>query len=342
MSFEAPGAFWLFLALPFLLLGLGLWGWVTKKEIAETFRLNIRCLKRDQVVKYGLVAILMALLVVALALPQLAFPSVTTAKKTGEIALLVDVSASMGAQKDLDSASRLDRAKPILDEIVDRMEAMGGVKISLHGFTSIARSLVPFVGEEEYPYLRESIKKVLDIQSVPGTGSSLGRPILNLVDKFPDSEGVKLIVLVSDGEAFLGITRGVQDVERGWTDEAIQKATEKGIKVIAVGIGEADGARVPLYDPKGNFTGEYQKLQGVDYVTYLEEDGLREIASRTGGQYFSEQEQEELLTYIEDHLSPAAMADVPEETIDYRYIAHWFLFVALPVWIVLARRYLVK
>jgi Ca-activated chloride channel family protein len=342
MSFEAPGAFWLFLVLPFLLLGLGLWGWVTKREIAETFRLNLRRIKRDQVAKYGLVALLMAFLVVALALPKLAFSSVGTAKKSGQIALLVDVSASMGAQPDPDSPSRLDRARTMLYGIVDSMEAMGEVKISLHGFTSIARSLVPFVGEEEYPYLRESIKKVLAIQSVPGTGSSLGRPILNIVDKFPESEGVKLIVLFSDGEAFLGITRGVQDVERGWMDEAIQKAIDKGIQVVTVGIGEAEGARVPLYDAKGNFTGQYQKLQGADYVTYLEEDGLREIAPRTGGQYFAEQDQEELLTYIEDHLSPATMADVPEEVIGYRYIAHWFLFAALPLWIVLARRYLLK
>jgi Ca-activated chloride channel family protein len=342
MSFEDPGAFWLFLFLPFLLFGLGLWGWVVKREIAEMFRLNIRRLRGSQVAKYAMAAILMALLVVALALPKLAFSSIQTSKKTGEIALLVDVSASMGAQKDLDSANRLERAKPILGEIVDRMETLGEVRISLHGFTSIARSHVPFVGREDYSYLRESIKKVLDIQSVPGTGTSLARPVLNVVEKFSDYEGAKLIVLASDGEAFLGVTRGVQEIEREWLDEAVQKATEKGIKVVTLGIGEREGARVPLYDAKGTFTGVYQKLQGIDYVTYLEEDELKELAARTGGAYFAEQDREALLTFVEEALPPAPATQAADETIDYRYVSHWFLLAALPAWIILARRHLLK
>lgn len=342
MTFEDPRPFWALVVLPFLLPGLGLWGWVTKKEIATVFCLSLRRLRRGQVVKYALAAILMVLLVCAWALPRVSFLSARTIRKTGEIALLVDVSASMGAQASLDSLSRIERSKPVLYQVIDRMAELGEVRISLHGFTSIARSHVPFVGEEDYPYLKESIKRVLDIQSTPGTGTSLGRPILNVVDKFSDSAGAKLIVLLSDGESFLGLTPGVHEVERGWMDEAIQKAGEKDIKVITVGIGEPEGARIPLYDRNGTFIGEYHKLQGIDYVTYLEEDGLQEIASRTGGRYFSEQELQELIPYLGDNLAPASATEAPEETLDYRYVAHWFLLAALPVWVVLARRHLLN
>ena len=342
MTFEDPGVFWLLMVLPFLLLGLGLWGWVAKRDIATIFCLNLRRLRQGQVVKYGLAAILMVLLVCAWALPRVAFLSAEAIKKTGEIALLVDVSASMGARADLYSLSRLERTKPILSDVVDRMEELGEVRLSLHGFTSIARSHVPLVGVEDYPYLKESMKKVLDIQSTPGTGTSLGRPILNVMDKFSDGEGAKLIVLFSDGETFLGLTPGVHEVERGWMDEAIQKAGEKGIKVITVGIGELEGARIPLYDRKGTFTGEYHKLEGIDYVTYLKEDGLQEIASRTGGRCFSEQNLQELIPFLEDNLAPGTATQAPEETLDYRYVAHWFLFAALPVWAILARRYLLN
>jgi len=341
MIFENLSVLWLLLALPFLLAGLGLGGWLAKREFVVTFRLNARRLQRSQVAKYGMAAILMGLLVAALALPKVAFTTIGAAKKTGEIALLVDVSASMGARQGLDSPSRLERAKPILYEIVDRMEGLGEVRISLHGSTSIARSLVPLVGVEDYPYLKESISKLLDVQSTPGTGSSLGRPILNVEAKFPEDQRVKLVVLLSDGETFLGVTRGVSDVERGWIEEAVKKAGEEGIKVITVGIGEPEGARIPLYDTEGSFSGAYQKLQGIDYVSYLEEAGLKEVAVRTRGRYFSERDREELIAYIEENLSPEATG-VPEEFLDYRYVAHWFVLGALPVWVVLARRHLLK
>lgn len=339
MIFENPAALWLLLVLPFLLFGLGLVGWMTKKEIAEMFRLDLRRLRTNQVKKYILAGVLMALLVGALALPKLSYTSVGAPKRTGEIALLVDVTASMAAQKDLDSPNRLERVKPILYEIIDRMEEFGEVKISLHGITSIARSLVPFIGEEDYPYLKESIKKVLGINSVPGSGSSLGRPILHVAEKFSQEEEVKLIILFSDGEAFIGVTRGVHEVERDWIEEALKKAREEGIKVITVGIGEREGARIPFYD-KGGFTGEYAKLQEVDYISYLEEEGLKEIASRTGGKYFFEENREGLIEFIEENLALATTGEVTEEVIDYRYIAHWFLLGSLPIWVVFVRRYL--
>jgi Ca-activated chloride channel family protein len=337
MIFENPGALWLLLVLPFLLFGLWLVGWMTKKEIAEAFRLDLRRLKTSQVKKYILAGVLMALLIGALALPKVAFSSFAAPEKTGEIALLVDVSASMAAQKDLDSPNRLERVKPILYEIIDRMEELGQVKISLHGGTSIARSLVPFIGQEDYPYLKESIKKVLGLNSTPGEGSSLGRPISNVAGKFSQEEKVKLIILFSDGEAFLGETRGIHEVERGWIEQAIKKAGEEGIKVITVGMGEREGARIPLSD-EGGFTGEYAKLDG-DYISHLEEEGLEEIASRTGGKYFLETDREGLIEFIKENLRSATTEGVPKEVKVYRSIAPWFILAALPIWVVFTRRY---
>jgi hypothetical protein len=347
MIFENPSALWLLVVLPFSLLGLGFWGWMAGKETAETFRLDLRHLKRSQVEKYVMAGVLMALLVVALALPKLAFSSVATHQKTGEIALLVDVSASMGAQKDLDSPNRLERVKPMLYEIINRMEELGKVRISLHGFTSMARSHVPWVGKEDYPYLRESIQKVLDINSTPGEGTSLGRPIVDIADKFSQDEKVKIIVLFSDGEAFIGVTTGIHETERGRIEEAIKKAGEQGARVITVGVGEREGAKIPQYDTYGGFIGEYaklRKLEGanrvVDFVSYLEEEGLEEIASRTGGKYFSEKNREGLMEFIEQNLAVASTAETPEEVRDYRSIAEWFVFGALPLWVIFVRRHL--
>jgi len=338
MVFENRSALWLLPVLPFLLFGLGLWGWKAKKEIAELFRLNLRRLRRSQLAKYILAGVLMALLVGALALPKLPFSSFGTLEKTGEIGLLVDVSASMAAEKAPDSPNRLQRVKPILYEIIDRMEELRGVRISLHGFTSIASSHVPFVGKEDYPYLKKSIKEVLGINSTPGQGSSLGRPILDVAEKFSQDAKTKLIVLFGDGEVF-GVAGGRRVGESSLTEAAIRKAREAGIKVITVGIGEREGAKIPLYDRVG-FTGEYAKLYGADYSSYFQEEALKEIASQTGGKYFFEKDREGLIEFIEGNLTLATTKGVREEVKDYQSIAHWFLLAALPIWVVFARRHL--
>jgi hypothetical protein len=340
MIFENPGALYLLMALPPLLFGLGLWGWRAKKEAAVLFLLDLWHLRRKQVEKYIIAGILMALLIVALALPMIAFSSFATPEKTGEIVLLVDVSTSMAAQKNLGSLSRLERVKPILYEIIDSMEDLGQVKISLHGFTDIARSLVPFVGKEDYPYLKESIKKVLDINSTPGKDTSLGQPILNVAGKFSIDEQTRLIIIFSDGEFFSWGKREMSNTERGFIEGAVLKALGEGIKVITVGIGEREGAKIPLYDINGKFTGKYSQLVGVDYISYLEEDGLEEIASRTGGEYFFEDNLGGLTEFVKENLSSATAPGVTKEVKVYHSISYWFVLAALPIWVVFARRYL--
>lgn len=340
MTFENPSVLLILVFLPFLLFGLGILGWIAKKEIAEMFQLDLRLLKRSQVKKYVIAGVPMALLVGALALPKIPFSSVVTPKRTGEVALLVDVTASMAAKRNNGFLNRLERVKPILYEIIDKMEELGEVSISLHGFTSIARSHVPFVGKEDYPYLKESIKRVLDINSTPGEGSSFGRPISNVLGKFFKDEKVKLIILFSDGEAFLGLTRGVHEIERIFIEEAIKKAREEGVKVITVGVGEREGAKIPLWNARGGSIGEYATLRGGDYTSYLEEELLKEIASRTGGKYFFEKNREGLIEFIGENFRLATTEEVVEEVKDYRSVAHWFLLGSLPIWVFFVRRYL--
>jgi Ca-activated chloride channel family protein len=342
MVFENPGALWLLLALPPLLFGLGLFGWKMKKEALVIFPLNIRRLKRKQIEKYITSGVLMALLIITLGLPEITHYVSATSEKTGEIALLVDVSASMAAQKDLDSPSRLERVKPMLYDIIDSMEELGQVKISLYGFTSMARSHVPFVGKEDYPYLIESIKKVLEINSIPGEGTSIGKSVQDVTGKFFEGEQAKLIILFSDGEPFINGTAGMTYHEKGFIEQAAEQAVKEGIKVITVGVGEKEGAKNPIYNNDGKFTGDYVKLQGIDYISYLEDDSLKEIASKTGGEYFSEQNLGGIIDYIKANLAPVNSGETNKDVKVYQPIAQWFLLASLPVLIFVIRRHLLN
>lgn len=340
MTFENPGALWLLLALPPLLFGLGFWGWKAKKEAAAIFPLSLRRLGRKQVEKYAIAGALMAILILTLALPRISYYVSAAAERTGEIALLVDVSRSMAARENHNSSSRLERAKPVLYEIIDSMEELGNIKISLHGFTTIARSHVPFVGKEDYPYLRESVKKMLDINSIPGDGTSLGESVQNVVGKFSEVEQAKIIILLSDGEPYFLLRQGLTYHEEINIKHAVKEATENGVKIITVGFGESEGARIPLYDSDGEFIGEYAKRLGVDYVSYFEEEYLKDLAEQTEGEYFREENLEGLIEYIIENLDLVDSSEVNKEVKVYQSIAHWFLMASLPIWVVFARRHI--
>ena len=96
--------------------------------------------------------IVMALLVVALALPKVAYTAPPVEQKSGEVILLVDTSGSMAAQSEPYASTRMDRAKPILLDIIENLEDFGQVKIGLFGFTDIARSHVPIIGVEAFSH----------------------------------------------------------------------------------------------------------------------------------------------------------------------------------------------
>jgi hypothetical protein len=234
----------------------------------------------------------------------------------------------------------MDRVKPILLDIVEKMDELGQVKIGLCGFTDMARSHVPVVGREDYPYLEESIRKVVDIYSVAGSSTGFGKPILDALAKFTEDATSKTIIIVSDGDPFYWGASTVTEKEQELIERAIVAAVEQEVAIITIGVGEKDGAKIPLYDSVGDFTGNYaQKEKGVDYVFYYKDDILRDIAARTGGKYYFEDNLTGLTEFIQTQLETVYTEEIHEEEELYRYVAHWFLLAAIPFWLIFARRH---
>ncbi|MFZ7130966.1 MAG: vWA domain-containing protein [Eubacteriales bacterium] len=309
-------------------------------------------MKRKQIEKYILIGVIMALLIISLSNPKISYYSSPTLQRTGEVMLLIDVSGSMAARENIDSPSRLERIKPILYDMIDNIGELVQVKISLYGFTEITRSLVPFVETDDYQYLKESIDKVLDIYATPGSGSSLGKSLQNAIPRFSEDAQSKLIILISDGEAYINDTRGMTYHERLYIDEAIEQAIEEDITIITVGVGEKAGAKIPLFNSDGEFTGEYSKLQkeakgkiytsANDYVTYLEEEGLKEIANETGGEYFFENSLDGLNDLIAENLTAVNDMGFHREVINYFPINNWFSLATIPIWILFVKRHILE
>lgn len=331
MVFGNPDALWL-LTVVILILALGFWGWRVKKEIIWV-GLDENRSRRSQIKKYAVAAAILIFLITALATPRLPILLPGGEGKTGLIVPIVDVTRSMAAKKDLGSPSRLERVKPLLYEIIDRFPE---AEFYPFHFTSLARSLTPPVTKEDFPYLKRSIARVLDTGSVPGSGSSIPEALSDVVDKIPKDKKPKIIVIFSDGEPFSSYEFRTEN-EKEVLERAIRKANQENIKIITVGMGEKEGATIPLYDEEGKFTGEYAKHSGKVYTTYLEEEILKKMASRTGGKYFSEDEKAEIISYIGRNL--VSSGDSGEQT-EYRDMGYPFLFLFAVLWIIFARYYL--
>lgn len=331
MIFGNMAAFWLLLVIVLVLI-LGLWGWRAKRAMAKIW-LDEKSAKISQTKKYILAVILITIVIFAIAVPKIPFALSVNAEKEGLIVFMFDVSGSMAAKKDLDFLSRVEREKLLSQKIID--EFPGATFYPFH-FTSIARSFTPPLTREDFFYLKRSIERIVEVYSAPGENSDFGRSILQVIDKISKEKKAKIIVLFSDGEFFLPSLWG-GNLENPDLYPVMRKAIQENIKIITVGVGEKEGSTIPLYNQEGEFAGEFAKrYDGEVFVTRLEEETLKLIASETQGEYFSEKD----FKGIADFLSKNMENSADSQRDGYQDISYWLLVPIAILWIIFARFYL--
>ena len=110
---------------------------------------------------------------------------------------------------------------------------------------------------------------------VPPSGTDFGPPLKMALRKLDDQEGPsnaqksKVIVLISDGEDF------GED-----TQDAIKEIEEKDIKLFTLGVGTDTGS--PINSGRGYKTDR----EGKTVISRLNSSSLRELATKTDGEYF--------------------------------------------------------
>jgi Ca-activated chloride channel family protein len=109
--------------------------------------------------------------------------------------------------------------------------------------------------------------------AVSKQGTAIGAAInLGIRSFTPDSDKSRALIIITDGE--------------NHEDDAVEKAreaAEKGIVVHTIGIGSPDGSPIPVMS--GGRVDYLKDRQGNTVISKLDEKGLQEIASVTGGRY---------------------------------------------------------
>lgn len=212
----------------------------------------------------------LVLLVVALARPQAGAREETVSTEGVDIVMALDVSGSMRAVDF--QPNRLEAARKTTAGFI---EGRPSDRIGLVTFAGLTTTRCPLT--LDHAMLDEFLQAV-DFAPRDQDGTALGMGLAAACNRLRASPAKsKVVVLVTDGRNNRG--------EIG-PEAAAEAARALGIRVYTVGVGTEGLARVPVPGPLGT----RYVMQQLD----LDEDLLRKIADRTGGQYFRATEAEGL------------------------------------------------
>jgi Ca-activated chloride channel family protein len=212
----------------------------------------------------------LACLVVALARPQLGYAWEESLTEGIDIEIVLDISGSMGAE-DFRPKDRLTVAKRVVRDFV---AGRSGDRIGLVVFSGGAMTRAPLTTDRD---MLDAIVDNIQLNALPD-GTAIGVALANAASRLKDSQAKsKVIVLVTDGINNAGEIDPVS---------AAAVCQGLGIKVYTVGVGGARGlVNVPFPMPPNPITGR-SEIRKVPMHLPVDEDLLRGIAGRTGGQFF--------------------------------------------------------
>lgn len=283
MAFKYP---WMLLLVP-LLAALIYW-WDRKKGRRAAFKFPSESLlpldgKPFKVRLYGFLPFLRILIVCLIALglarPQTVTQEVVVESEAVEIVLGIDVSTSMLAEDFTDGSKRRNRLMAVKDVVKDFIKARTGDRIGIVVFAGKSYTLSPITFDGEW--LLEKLKSAEIGMIKDGTAIGLGLATalrrLESTSENAKSRG-KVVILLTDGMNNSGEIAPLT---------AAEAAKALDIKVYTIGAGSKDPVPFPFKSPFG----------GVDYrnvVIDIDEDTLKEIATRTGGRFFRAKDMDSL------------------------------------------------
>ena len=229
-----------------------------------------------------------------------------------DIVIAIDLSKSINCN-DV-QPSRLEKIK---FELKNVLESFAADRVALIVFSGDAFLYCPFTFDKS---ALNTLLETANTKVVSGEGTDFGKALELAHLKFKENEtstkkiSSKLVLLVSDGEDF-----------GDDTDDAVSKLEKDGVRVFSLGVGTAEGGKVP--DGAGGFILDEDDNE---VVVKLKPGDLRSIAAQTNGKYFEvTNDRNEVPALIE------AMAAVEGEVWDVKTIDigankyFYFLFIAI-------------
>jgi Ca-activated chloride channel family protein len=274
MRFEHANFLWLLLVVPPALALFFRWREGSRQKLLAQFiearllsTLTVGISPQRRKFRFTLLVLVSALLITALARPQLGFNLEEVEEHGLDIVVAVDTSKSMLAQ-DI-APNRLERAKLAALEL---MQDAASDRLGLVAFAGQAFLECPLTVDDTA--FEESVQ-ALDVNSVSQGGTGIANAINTALTAFKEGGHYRTLVLITDGE---------DNVNEAAALEAAKDAGKAGMKIFTIGVGTPEGALIGITGPDGN-SDYVRDADGNVVKTHLNENLLRQIATLSGGFY---------------------------------------------------------
>lgn len=208
-----------------------------------------------------------ALLVIALARPQLTSASTSVEASGVDIMLAIDVSGSMAALDLEREGERADRLTVVKDVVARFVDQRPNDRMGMIAFAGAPYLVSPLT--LDHAWLARNLARV-ELGTVED-GTAIGSGLSAAVNRLRASDAhTKLVVLLTDG---------VNNAGKVQPALAAEAAAALGIKVYTIGVGTDGKAPMPMTDERGR-----KRIVMAD--AEIDEKTLRDIASATGGEFF--------------------------------------------------------
>ncbi len=300
------------LLLAYLLVAL--WKRNKQKQFADAQLLE-RLSPESSVFKSALktffVALALSFLVIALVNPKMGTKLKTIKREGVDIVFALDVSRSMLAE-DI-APNRLEKAKQIISKIIDKL---GSDRVGVIIYAGNAYPLLPITTDHA---AAKMFLQNANPDMVSSQGTAINEALKLAKSYFDDDEQTnRYLFVISDGEDHEENVRYIAD-----------EATEEGIKIYAVGIGDTEGAPIPI-KRDGTLIGYKKDRKGEAVITKLNEETLKTIASDGKGEYLYGDNTSETVEYIDELLLAADKKEFETKQFsDFKDQFQWFLALGL-------------
>ena len=259
------------------------------------------------VLKFVLLLLAFACLIIALVNPKIGTKAETVKREGIDIVFAVDVSKSMLCE-DI-APNRLDKSKQIISQVINEL---GNDRIGVVAYAGSAFPVLPITTDY-------SVAKMFVQSMNPGMVSSQGTSLeeaITLSESYfdPKSKTSKLVILISDGE----------DHGEG-AENAAEKATKAGLKILTIGVGTKKGGPIPL--KRNGIVESFQRdRQNEVVITNLNETSLQQIAKATKGNYINGRSTKEVVDFVKNALENIEKTEFEStQFTDFNSQYQWFL-----------------
>jgi len=224
-----------------------------------------------------------ALLIVALARPQVLVPLEDVERRGYDVMLAIDLSTSMYAedfQRGSEAVNRLQAVKPIISAFINERP---NDRIGIVVFAGRAYTFAPLTFDHAWLRRQTARLSIGLIEDGTAIGDAIGVALRRLREGRKDAEKRhgSFIVLLTDGSN----NKGSLDPR-----QAARLAAEEGVAIYTIGAGAEGPVPMPVFDYAGNRIGTELRESEIDSLM------LRDIAETTGGLFFRATDQDAVRT----------------------------------------------